>query len=394
MEITFDVDTNTENNPNMMETSPSMAVSITRSNVSVASKKRKILEGESEDESGEDEPSREQSRGINAVEQTSTKFYNSIIPIEDGKVREDRTETTVVTINDPMGFNNLLSIISSVIDMNSLVLNVTSKDFMGIKIDFIAPTTAIVAQFACEVSGIDDSFAVPGGILKSLLESVLKRSTLVLIKYMGEETLSGFSVPESAQYQEMNFTIPLKVVGAEQQEFAGLSNSFTFEIDLYTMKQIMKLASSIQVEDISIKVMEMNDPRDRESREAVPNDDDHSQIFLVFGVEKDGVKCAKNYHCAKKDSKGSDMQVYSILNTSDYEVVELQSKHFKKVFDQLYAAKKIDSFLKYVKMTKITLMLGCSGDKGDNDACMFRVDVGESSYVNYILAARVEEDPM
>lgn len=284
----------------------------------------------------------------------------------------DANTTFHITFDQTIPLKTLIDVVSNVL-LRVEVCIVKDDKFEGIQIESIdhKHVCLIYAKLACKVNamGDDAKFCVDTQTLNTCLKAIQPHVSVDIRGYAdsSDVTLHGYETISNNYCT--TFHIPTLVSDAESIKLTSMDYTFTVELDVNTLRNIVKNTLMLKGSDIRFRV--------EEQAESQP------YRYTVFTIATDGnAKQTHQFHSVT-ESKGGG----TCIIRTDETGVDLPSVGELRVrYEDSFSATYISNFLKSMERQNINLLL--SKDK----PLILQYPLGaEKSKIWFVLAPKIKD---
>lgn len=283
-----------------------------------------------------------------------------------------------VTFDQTQGLRTLVEVVGNILTrVNFRVTYDERKSMHFLCIDSIDPqhVCMIQARLICEkTTGMgkeEVSFCVDSNIFNLILKSVPSHYSLDLEKHSTSADIHINAYETLSNSHHTNFELPTLVDDSETMQLSDMAYKYTIEIDLGTLRQIVKMSMSLRSNQLDLIV------REPETMGAGVN-----RTTFTIASRGDAAQ-AHNFHSATI-SEGSDSCI--IRAATDSTAPEMSAKGMKEVYKDAFSAQYLNYFLKSMERQIITMKL--SQDK----PLIVHYPLGaDKSYICFVLAPKTSE---
>ncbi len=298
------------------------------------------------------------------------------------KMKTDENSSTLewkVTFDQTQGLRTLVEVVGNILTrVNFRITWDDKRDMHFLCIDSIDPqhVCMIQARLQCEKTELldrDVDFCVDSNILNLILKSVPSHYSLDLEKHSDSPDIRISAYETLSNSHHTNFELPTLVDDSETMQLTDMSYKYTIEIDLGTLRQIVKMSMSLRAGQLEFMVKE---PADKKS----------GVLRTTFTIASRGdAMQAHNFHSATV-AEGSANETYVIRAATDSTAPECSTQQSNIVYNDAFSAQYLNLFLKSMERQIITMKL--SQDK----PLIVHYPLGaDRSYICFVLAPKTSE---
>ena len=293
------------------------------------------------------------------------------------KVTGDEKMEWKLTFDQTQGLRTLVEVVGNILTRINFRLTYDSKkDMHFLCIDSIDPqhVCMIQARLVCEktfIESTDLDFCVDSSIFNLILKSIPSHYSLDMVKTKDSADihLSAYETLSNSHYT--SFEMPTLVDDSETMQLFDMSYKYTIEIDLGTLRQIVKMSMSLRATDLTFSVKQ--------------NEEASDILRTTFTVGSYGdAKQEHHFHSATMTDKEIS-EGYVIRAATDSSTPESKSTNMKLVYRDAFSAQYLNFFLKNMERQIITMKL--SPEK----PLIVHYPLGaDKSYICFVLAPKTE----
>jgi hypothetical protein len=251
---------------------------------------------------------------------------------------------------------------------------VKNGEFEGIHIESIDPkhVCLIVARLGATVKNCDDdsTFCVDTSTLNTCLKAVQTHFSLDMKSDPNSSDIVMCAYESISNNYWTTFNIPTLVHNADSVKLSDLDYDYTIEMDLNTIRNIVKNTIALKGEEINLSV-------------EVPKGQT-SYNYTVFTITTNGAATQKHQFHSVTESRSNST---CVIRTEEGGVEIPEVKDFEKKYSENFSAHYLSMFLKSMERQVITMR--CSPTK----PLILNYPLGtDSSYICFVLAPKAKED--
>lgn len=200
------------------------------------------------------------------------------------------------------------------------------------------------------------SFCVPMDMFSTVVKSIKPGGCLEISRLKGgtDITLRGYNQSKQSRTLECKVTMPTIQKSIECGDMARIAYNHMVDMDLQQLRSIVKIANTapINAENIGFQIEEGVVPRKANQTE------ERKVSYVNIYVKNDkGPSISQRYRSVTSWNKQQNNSIIVIKNdTNEDDVVDREIK-FSKVFDELFATKHLQMFLKSMERANITMRM-------------------------------------
>ena len=234
----------------------------------------------------------------------------------------------------------------------------------------------IQARLICEKTHNltkDVDFCVDSSILNLILKNIPSHYSIDLEKYADSADIRINAYESLSNSHNTHFELPTLVDDSETMQLSDMAYKYTIEIDLGTLRQIVKMSMSLRANQLEFSVKEPTDRSTGVSR-------------TTFTIASRGdASQAHHFHSATV-AEGDQNDTYVIRAATDSTAPESSSDSTELVYSDAFSAQYLNFFLKSMERQIITMKL--SQDK----PLIVHYPLGaDKSYICFVLAPKTTE---
>jgi hypothetical protein len=291
------------------------------------------------------------------------------------KLKKDNLEWKI-TFDQTQSLRTLFEVVGNILTRVSVgVKYETSKGAHFLCIDSIDPrhVCMIQARLVCEKTDrkIEDaSFCVDSNILNNCLKNIPNHYSVDLEKRTNSESIFIFAYETLSNSHTTIYEVPTLVDEAESMQLQDMNYRYTIEIDLSTLRQIVKMSQQLRSQQIDLKVFEP--------------DEEHPNRSCISILSQGDATIQHNFY--------SNMVHESTQNTNIMRAVTDATspdgcdENLKEVYNESYSAQYLNYFLKSMERQIITMKLS------PGQPLILHYPLGaDRSYICFVLAPKAED---
>jgi hypothetical protein len=295
------------------------------------------------------------------------------------KLRTSDTLEWRVTFDQTQGLRTLVEVVGNILTrVNFRVTYDERKDVHFLCIDSIDPqhVCMIQARLICEKTvnlGKDVDFCVDSSIFNLILKSVPSHYSVDLEKHSTSADIHIKAYETLSNSHHTNFELPTLVDDSETMQLSDMAYKYTIEIDLGTLRQIVKMSMSLRANqlDLIVKEPEASKPGVNRTTFTIASRGDAAQ--------------AHNFHSATI-SEASSKESCIIRAATDSTAPDCNEVNMVEVYHDAFSSQYLNYFLKSMERQIITMKL--SQDK----PLIVHYPLGaDKSYICFVLAPKTSE---
>lgn len=284
-----------------------------------------------------------------------------------------------VTFDQTQGLRTLVEVVGNILTrVNFRITYDARKDMHFLCIDSIDPqhVCMIQARLVCENThnlNRDIDFCVDSNIFNLILKSIPSHYSLDLEKHSNSADIHLNAYETLSNSHHTNFELPTLVDDSETMQLTDMAYKYTIEIDLGTLRQIVKMSMSLRAQQLDFMVKE-------------PEEKKVGVLRTTFTISSRGdATQAHNFHSATV-TEGDPSESYVIRAATDATAPDSTSEGTTIVYKDAFSAQYLNFFLKSMERQIITMKL--SQDK----PLIVHYPLGaDKSYICFVLAPKTSE---
>lgn len=285
-----------------------------------------------------------------------------------------------VTFDQTQGLRTLVEVVGNILTrINFRITYDEKRDTYCLCIDSIDPqhVCMIQARLVCEKTvnvNHEIDFCVDSNILNLILKSVPSHYSLDLEKHSDSADVRICAYETLSNSHFTNFELPTLVDDSETMQLTDMSYKYTIEIDLGTLRQIVKMSMSLRANQMDFSVRE-------------PSDNTARVLRTTFTISSHGdATQSHNFHSATV-AQGLSNDTYVIRAATDSTAPEsIDDDKTTVVYKDAFSAQYLNLFLKSMERQIITMKL--SQDK----PLIVHYPLGaDRSYICFVLAPKTSD---
>ena len=284
-----------------------------------------------------------------------------------------------VTFDQTQGLRTLVDVVSNILTrVNFRLIYDQKRDTHFLCIDSIDPqhVCMIQARLICEktvniTSEVD--FCVDSGILNLILKSIPSHYSIDLKRKRSSADILINAYETLSNSHQTNFEIPTLVDDSESMKLSDMEYKYTIEIDLSTLRQIVKMTMSLRANQLELSVRK---PKDQGDGKVV-------RATFTIGSRGDAMQ-AHNFHSATVSEGAGKGDSYVIRAATDSTAPEDNDvDDTELVYSDMFSAQYLNFFLKSMERQIITMKLA-----NDRPLLVHYPLGAEKSYICFVLAPK------
>ena len=288
-----------------------------------------------------------------------------------------------ITFDQTQGIRTLVDVVGNILNrVNFRINHDHKKNSFFLCIDSIDPqhVCMIQARLSCEkCTGLtgDEMFCVDTSILNTLLKNVPAHYSLDLIKKESSADIYMRTYETLSNSHETHYVLSTLVDESETMQLSDMQYKYTIEIDLGTLRQIVKMSQQLRANHIEFSVKE-------------PTDNAKGVSRTTFSISSRGDATQEHrFNSATVTEPGEQDQTCVIRAATDSTGPEqVEGEYMDTKYMDAFSTQYLNYFLKSMERQIITMKL--SQDK----PLILHYPLGaDRSYICFVLAPKTNNDP-
>lgn len=288
-----------------------------------------------------------------------------------------------ITFDQTQGIRTLVDVVGNILTRVNFRINYdTKKNTYFLCIDSIDPqhVCMIQARLGCEkvfnLTG-NEMFCVDTNILNTLLKNVPAHYSLDLIKKRSSADIHMRTYESLSNSHETHYILSTLHDESETMQLSDMSYKYTIEIDLGTLRQIVKMSTQLRANQIEFSVKEPTESKKCVSR-------------TTFSISSSGDATQEHrFNSATVTESGSaEAQTCVIRAATDATGPEtVEGEELEVKYSDSFSTQYLNYFLKSMERQIITMKL--SQDK----PLILHYPLGaDRSYICFVLAPKTSQE--
>lgn len=285
-----------------------------------------------------------------------------------------------VTFDQTQGLRTLVEVVGNILTrVNFRITYDAKRETRFLCIDSIDPqhVCMIQARLICEktfnLDG-DVDFCVDSSILNLILKNIPSHYSLDLEKHTNSADIRLNAYETLSNSHHTNFQLPTLVDDSETMQLTDMSYKYTIEIDLGTLRQIVKMSMSLRAQQLDFMVKE-------------PTEKKQGVLRTTFTIASSGdASQAHNFHSATV-TEGDPSDTYVIRAATDSTAPDDGKNNTTMVYKDSFSAQYLNFFLKSMERQIITMKL-CQ----DKPLIVHYPLGADKSYICFVLAPKTSDE--
>lgn len=305
--------------------------------------------------------------------------------MDKAAIGKKRTRSAVefsLTFDQTQSFRTLTDVVNNILQRVNFRIQKEAKDGKEeffLCIDTIDPqhVCMIQARLSCEkvhnLQG-NETFCVDTNILNTLLKNVPPHYSLDLVKYTDSADIHMRTYESLSNSHETHYVLSTLVDASERMVLNDILYKYTIEIDLGTLRQIVKMSQSLKANHIKFSVQECSTAGSDVSR-------------TTFSIASSGDATQEHRFNSATVTEGNDDETCVIRAATDSTGPDVQENEtMEEKYSDSFSTMYLNFFLKSMERQIITMKL--SQDK----PLILHYPLGaDRSYICFVLAPKTDE---
>lgn len=302
------------------------------------------------------------------------------------KMEEPVTSQWKITFDQTQGLRTLVEVVGNI--LKSINFRIEYDENRGkthfLCIDSVDPKQVcmIQARMSCEkaqiAQGADNAFCVDSSIFNLILKNVQPHYSLEMEKFTNSADIVVRAYEALSSSHSTRYELPTLVDESMSMNLDEMLYKYTVEIDLVTLRQIVKMSRELQADNLNFSVRQ---PVAQESGTL------HSTLTIACKGET-GASQAHSFLSTTVVQEASDACVITaVTDAAVQDCVDSFKEDCAEVYRGSFATDYLGLFLKSMERSIITMKL--SEDK----PLLLRYPLGaDTSYICFVLARKNGDD--
>ena len=294
---------------------------------------------------------------------------------------DDSSVEWKLTIDQTGRLRTLMEVVGNVLTRINVRLASSAGSFM-LCIDSIDPqhVCMIQARLVCEktqnlTEGQESSFCVDSSIINHILKNIPTHYSVDLEKHTTNADLHIHAYESLSNSHHVRYELPTLVDDSETMALNDLSYKYTVEIDLGTLRQIVKMSSQLRAQKLTLTVRE-------------PNVSDKVQR-TAFSISSNGdAKQTHNFYSATLADSAQSQEACVIRAVTDSQTVDIDRlSTMRTMYEDHFSAQYLGLFLKSMERQIITMKVS-----NDKPLVLYYPLGADRSFICFVLAPKTEDE--
>jgi len=286
-----------------------------------------------------------------------------------------------ITFDQTQGIRTLVDVVGNILTrVNFRLMYDARKDCHFLCIDSIDPqhVCMIQARLTCEkvVNLVgDETFCVDTSILNTLLKNVPSHYSLDLIKKKSSADIYMRTYESLSNSHETHYILSTLVDDSETMQLTDIEYKYVIEIDLGTLRQIVKMSQALRASHVEFSVKE-------------PETSNRGVSRTTFSIASRGDATQEHRFNSATVTENNESQTTVIRAATDSTgPEEVCGEIMEKKYSDSFSTQYLNYFLKSMERQIITMKL--SQDK----PLILHYPLGaDRSYICFVLAPKTSDD--
>lgn len=307
---------------------------------------------------------------------------------ESSSNKKQKTEEVewCLTFDQTQGLRALVEVVGNILSrVNFCIKHDTKKDIFFLCIDSIDPqhVCMIQSRLLCEkthnLKG-NESFCVDTNTLNTLLRNVPPHYSLDLVKRKNCADIFMRTYESLSNSHETHYKLNTMVDDSEMMDLPDMDYRYTVEIDLGTLRQIVKMSQSLRANHVSFSIKEPIDNKQGVSR----------TTFCIASTGDATQEHHFNSATQIESESGGQQDSYVIRAAMDATGPEMcENEVMETKYSDSFSTTYLSHFLKFKSMERQIITVKLSKDQ----PLILNYPLGaDRSYVCFVLAPKTEEE--
>ena len=287
-----------------------------------------------------------------------------------------------ITFDQTQGLRTLVDVVCNI--LTRVNMRITKDQKQGahfLCIDSIDPqhVCMIQARLVCEkLTGdltTDVEFCVDSNILNTCLKSIPPHYSLDLIKPRGGADIKISAYETLSNSHCLSFDLSTLCDDSETMQLSDMEYKYTVEIDLGTLRQIVKMAMALRSSVVEMRV------------DGLPDDSTQRAKHTVLSISARGDATLKHEFFSATVQEEGDGDSCIIRAATDSTSSEMDRNRLVEMYSDAFSAQYMTFFLKSMERQMITMKLS-----KDKPLIMHYPLGAEASYICFVLAPKTVDE--
>lgn len=256
-----------------------------------------------------------------------------------------------ITFDQTQGIRTLVEVVGNILNRVNLRISFdASRETHFLCIDSIDPQRVcmIQARLICENTvGItkDEDFCIDSGIFNLILKSIPSHYSLDLLKKKDSADIQINAYETLSNSHHTKFQLPTLLDDSDSMQLTDMSYKYTIEIDLCTLRQIVKMSMNLRAPQVDFKVSE-------------PKEKKKGVLRTTFSISSNGDAVqSHNFHSATMSDKEDAEETCVIRAATDSSAPEVEFENMIEEYNDSFSTSYLNYFLKSMERSIITMKL-------------------------------------
>jgi hypothetical protein len=285
------------------------------------------------------------------------------------------------TFDQTQGLRTLIDVVGNILTrINLRVTKSKDADNHFLCIDSIDPqhVCMIQARLSCEkvhgLSDVDDAdFCVDSNLLNLCLKGIAPHYSIDIFKQKTSSDIHIRAYETLSNSHQQFFKLPTLLDESETMQLSDMSYQFTIEIDLGTLRQIVKMSQSLKAQQIDLKV-----------KEPSANGKGISRTVFTIGASGDAQQ-EHSFYSATVQENETNRVIRAATDATG--PAEDNDERFEERYSDSFSTQYLNFFLKSMERQIITMKLS------QNKPLILHYPLGaDKSFICFVLAPKTNSD--
>lgn len=257
-----------------------------------------------------------------------------------------------ITFDQTQGIRTLIEVVGNILTRVNLRISFDkTRDTYFLCIDSIDPQRVcmIQARLICEntvaVVGKDEDFCIDSNIFNLILKNIPSHYSLDLIKKTDSADIYINAYETLSNSHHTQFKLPTLLDESDSMQLTDMEYKYTIEIDLCTLRQIVKMSTHLRAPQVDFSVSE-------------PNNKKKGVLRTTFTISSQGDAAqAHNFHSATVTDEGESNKACVIRAATDSTAPDINMTDMIEQYSDSFSTSYLNYFLKSMERQIITMKL-------------------------------------
>lgn len=283
-----------------------------------------------------------------------------------------------ITFDQTQSLRTLFEVVGNILTRVSVSIKFdTKKNAHFLCIDSVDPrhVCMIQARLVCEKTNrqIDnDSFCVDSNILNNCLKNIPNHYSVDLEKHTNNDNIHIFAYETLSNSHSTTYIIPTLMSDSESMHLQDMDYKYTIEIDLSTLRQIVKMSQQLRADTIDLQVSE-------------PPEEKPNRSCISISAQGEATIRHNFYSNMVHEETQNTNVMRAMVDSTSPDGSEEENMVVK--YKERYSAQYLNFFLKSMERQIITMKLSA------DQPLIIHYPLGaDKSYICFVLAPKAEDD--